>query len=51
MAGSAITGTPMLSAAPTAYPGTNSQLTPAIQTIWSKEILFQAMPILRSRAA
>jgi hypothetical protein len=44
---SAITGTPYLSAAPTAYSGANSQLSPAIQTIWSKEILFQAMPILR----
>lgn len=44
---SAITGTPNLSAAPTAYAGTNSQLGQAIQTIWSKEILFQSMPILR----
>lgn len=44
---SAITGTPNLSASPTNYSGSNSQLTPAIQTIWSKEILFQAMPILR----
>ncbi len=44
---SAITGTGQLGANPTAYPGTNSQLTPAIQTIWSKEILFQSMPILR----
>jgi N4-gp56 family major capsid protein len=43
----AITGTGSLAAAPTAYPGSNSQLTQAIQTIWSKEILFQAMPILR----
>lgn len=47
MAGSAITGTPNISAAPTAYPGGSSALSPAIQTIWSKEILFQAMPILR----
>jgi N4-gp56 family major capsid protein len=47
MAGSAITGTGNLAAAPTAYPGSNSQLTQAVQTIWSKEILFQAMPILR----
>jgi N4-gp56 family major capsid protein len=47
MAGSAITGTGNLAAAPTAYPGANAQLTQAIQTIWSKEILFQAMPILR----
>jgi N4-gp56 family major capsid protein len=43
----AITGTGVLSASPTAYSGSNSQLTPAIQTIWSKEILFQSMPILR----
>lgn len=44
---SAMTGTGQLAAAPTAYSGTNSQLTQAIQTLWSKEILFQAMPILR----
>jgi N4-gp56 family major capsid protein len=44
---SALTGTGSLAAAPTAYSGANSQLTQAIQTIWSKEILFQAMPILR----
>jgi N4-gp56 family major capsid protein len=44
---SAVTGTGSLSASPTAYSGANSQLTQAIQTIWSKEILFQAMPILR----
>lgn len=44
---SALTGTGNLAAAPTAYSGTNSQLTQAIQVIWSKEILFQAMPILR----
>lgn len=43
----AITGTPFLSATPTAYAGANSQLSAAIQTIWSKEILFQSMPILR----
>jgi N4-gp56 family major capsid protein len=43
----AITGTGVLSASPTAYAGANSMLTPAIQTIWSKEILFQSMPILR----
>jgi N4-gp56 family major capsid protein len=47
MAGSALTGTSFLSASPTAYSGGGSQLTPAVQTIWSKEILFQAMPILR----
>jgi N4-gp56 family major capsid protein len=45
---SAITGTPNLSASPTAYQGgANSTLGAAIQTIWSKEILFQSMPILR----
>ena len=47
MAGSAITGTGALAGAPTAYSGSNTQLSQAIQTIWSKEILFQAMPILR----
>jgi N4-gp56 family major capsid protein len=44
---SAITGTSYLSASPTAYSGANSSLSAAIQTIWSKEILFQSMPILR----
>jgi N4-gp56 family major capsid protein len=45
---SGITGTPVLSASPTNYSaGASSQLSPAIQTIWSKEILFQSMPILR----
>jgi len=44
---SAITGTGSLAASPTAYSGANSNLTQAIQTIWSKEILFQSMPILR----
>jgi len=44
---SAITGTPFLAASPTGYSGANSTLGQAIQTIWSKEILFQAMPILR----
>ncbi len=44
---SAITGTGSLAGSPTAYSGSNSQLLEAIQTIWSKEILFQAMPILR----
>jgi N4-gp56 family major capsid protein len=44
----AITGTSFLSASPTNYSGgNNSQLSPAVQQIWSKEILFQAMPILR----
>lgn len=47
MAGSSITGTSFISASPTAYAGGSAQLTSAIQTIWSKEILFQAMPILR----
>jgi N4-gp56 family major capsid protein len=47
---SAITGTGALSASPTAYAGANSNLSQAIQTIWSKEILFQAMPILRFEA-
>lgn len=32
---SAITGTGALAAAPTAYSGTNSNLTQSIQTIWS----------------
>jgi len=44
---SGITGTGNLAASPTAYSGTNTQLTQAIQQIWSKEILFQALPILR----
>lgn len=44
---SSITGTPFLSASPTAYTGANQQLAAAIQTIWSKEILFQSMPVLR----
>lgn len=45
---SGITGTPLLSSDPTAYsPAQSSMLTPAIQSLWSKEILFQAMPILR----
>lgn len=44
---SAITGTPNIgTVAPTGY-DSSSGLGPAIQTIWSKEILFQAMPILR----
>ena len=44
---SAITGTGNLAASPTAYSGQNYSLTQSIQTVWSKEILFQAMPILR----
>lgn len=47
MAGSAITGTSFLSSSPTAYGGNNSQLTPAVQQLWSKEILFMALPVLR----
>jgi N4-gp56 family major capsid protein len=47
MSPSAITGTPYLAASPTGYSGANNTLGQAIQTIWSKEILFQAMPILR----
>jgi N4-gp56 family major capsid protein len=46
MAG-AITGTSFLAGSPTNYSGANSQLSPAVQQLWSKEILFQAMPILR----
>ena len=46
MAVSAVTGTTFLSASPTNY-STVTPLSQAIQTIWSKEILFQAMPILR----
>ncbi len=47
---SAITGTGVLSASPTGYAAVgagSTQLTQAIQTIWSKEILFQSMPVLR----
>lgn len=44
----AITGTSFLSGSPSNYSGgANTQLSPAVQQIWSKEILFQAMPILR----
>ena len=42
----AITSTPMLSGTPSGYTGGVS-LAPAIQVIWSKEILFQSMPVLR----
>ena len=42
--GGAITATANIS--PTGY-SSDSALSPAIQTIWSKEILFQAMPVLR----
>ena len=44
---SALTGTPNITGSPTAYAGGSTALSPAIQTLWSKEILFQAMPILR----
>src|ERR1700735_4464569 len=43
---SAITGTTWLAGPPTNY-SSGQPLSPAVQTIWSKEILFQAMPILR----
>jgi len=43
-ANGAITGTAAISA--TGY-DTSTALSPAIQEIWSKEILFQAMPVLR----
>jgi N4-gp56 family major capsid protein len=43
----AITGSPFLSGSPTVYSGANTALSQAVQTIWSKEILFQSMPILR----
>ena len=42
--GGTITGTTAISSS--GYGGADA-LTPAIQTIWSKEILFQAMPVLR----
>lgn len=45
-AGGAITGTPNISVSPSGYTS-ETLLSPAIQTIWSKEILFQAMPVLR----
>lgn len=49
---SAITGTPNLSTNVTgSVYSSGSSLSAAIQTIWSKEILFSAMPILRSQAA
>lgn len=50
MAGSSITGTSFLSSAPTGYSG-QSMLSAAVQQLWSKEILFMAMPVLRSQAA
>lgn len=44
---SGITGTTSIATSGTGYAGTNVALSQSIQTIWSKEILFQAMPILR----
>ena len=44
--GGAITGAGLGSITTTGY-SSDSTLSPAIQQIWSKEILFQAMPILR----
>ena len=44
--GGAVTGANLSSITTTGY-SSDATLSPAIQTIWSKEILFQAMPILR----
>ena len=44
--GGAITGANLTSVNTTGY-SSDATLSPAIQTIWSKEILFQAMPVLR----
>lgn len=44
--GGAITGAGLTSVTTTGY-SSDSTLSPAIQQIWSKEILFQAMPVLR----
>jgi N4-gp56 family major capsid protein len=44
--GGAITGAGLASISTTGY-SSDSTLSPAIQQIWSKEILFQAMPVLR----
>lgn len=44
--GGAITGAGLGSITTTGY-NSDATLSPAIQTIWSKEILFQAMPVLR----
>ena len=46
-ASGAITGTTAISGGTTGYTDAGSALSPAIQQIWSKEILFQAMPVLR----
>jgi len=45
-AGGAITGAGLTSVTTTGY-SSDATLSPAIQQIWSKEILFQAMPVLR----
>lgn len=45
-AGGAITGAGLTSVTTTGY-SADATLSPAIQQIWSKEILFQAMPVLR----
>lgn len=45
-AGGAITGAGLGSITTTGY-SSDATLSPAIQQIWSKEILFQAMPVLR----
>lgn len=44
--GGVITGADLSAVTTTGY-SSDSTLSPAIQTIWSKEILFQAMPVLR----
>lgn len=44
--GGAITGAGLSSVTTTGY-SSDATLSPAIQQIWSKEILFQAMPVLR----
>ena len=45
-AGGAVTGADLSAITTTGY-SSDATLSPAIQTIWSKEILFQAMPVLR----
>jgi N4-gp56 family major capsid protein len=44
--GGAVTGANLTNITTTGY-ASDSTLSPAIQQIWSKEILFQAMPVLR----
>ena len=44
--GGAVTGADLSAITTTGY-SSDSSLSPAIQAIWSKEILFQAMPVLR----